>query len=115
VLQSYGYQVLEARDGAEAQQIAQQNGHFLHLMLTDVVMPGISGLELARRLAPLRPKMKVLFMSGYTDDAIVRRGVLSPDAAFLQKPFTPDALARRVREVLDQPAARPKPAERRAP
>jgi two-component system cell cycle sensor histidine kinase/response regulator CckA len=104
LLASYGYRVLEARDGAEAEQISRQAEDYLHLMVTDVVMPGISGLELATRLAPVRPKMRVLFMSGYTDDAIVRRGVLADDAAFLQKPFTGEVLARRVREVLDGPA-----------
>jgi PAS domain S-box-containing protein len=113
VLAGYGYRVLEARDGAEAQHLAQKSGQYLHLMVTDVVMPGISGLELARRLAPVRPKMKVLFMSGYTDDAIVRKGVLAPDAAFLPKPFTPEVLARRVREALDQSPA--KPTQRGAP
>ncbi len=105
VLASYGYRVIEARDGAEAEQVGRRGGDYLHLMVTDVVMPGISGLELATRLAPVRPKMRVLFMSGYTDDAIVRRGVLAEDAAFLQKPFTPEVLARKVREVLDAPAA----------
>ena len=104
VLAGYGYRVIEARDGSEAEQVARREGDYLHLMVTDVVMPGISGLELATRLAAVRPKMKVLFMSGYTDDAIVRRGVLADDAAFLQKPFTGDLLARRVRDVLDQPA-----------
>jgi CheY-like chemotaxis protein len=117
VLQSYGYQVLEARDGAEAQQIAQSTGHYLHLMVTDMVMPGISGLELARRLAPVRPKMKVLFMSGYTDDAIIHTGVLGPDADFLPKPFTPEVLVRRVRDILDRAPQRShrKSAERSAP
>jgi two-component system cell cycle sensor histidine kinase/response regulator CckA len=102
VLLTLGYVVVAARDGAEAQQIAQQANQFLHLMVTDVVMPGVSGLELARRLAPVRPKMKVLFMSGYADDTIVKHGPLGPGAAFLQKPFTPDGLARTVREVLDR-------------
>jgi PAS domain S-box-containing protein len=101
VLAGYGYRVIEASDGAEAEEVGRRVGDYLHLMVTDVVMPGISGLELATRLAPVRPKMKVLFMSGYTDDVIVRRGVLAEDAAFLQKPFTPEVLARRVREVLD--------------
>ena len=101
VLASYGYRVVEARDGAEAEQIGRRAEEYLHLLLTDVVMPGISGLELATRLGPLRPKMKVLFMSGYADDAITRRGVLAEDAAFLQKPFPAEVLARRVREVLD--------------
>jgi DNA-binding response OmpR family regulator len=102
VLQTYGYQVLEARDGAEAQQVAARDGRAPDLMVTDVVMPGISGLELARRLGPTRPGMKVLFMSGHTDDAITRRGVLSPEASFLHKPFTPEELAGKVREVLDR-------------
>jgi PAS domain S-box-containing protein len=101
VLTSYGYTVIEARDGADAEQIGRRGGEYLHLLVTDVVMPGISGLELATRLAPVRPKMKVLFVSGYADDAIVRRGVLAEDAAFLQKPFPPEVLARRVRDVLD--------------
>jgi CheY-like chemotaxis protein len=105
VLAGYGYRVIEARDGAEAEQVGQRTGDYLHLMLTDVVMPGISGLELATRLTPVRPKMKVLFMSGYTDDIIGRRGVLAEDTAFLQKPFSPEVLARRVREVLDGPAS----------
>jgi signal transduction histidine kinase/ActR/RegA family two-component response regulator len=102
VLQTYGYQVLEARDGAEAQQVAARDGRAPDLMVTDVVMPGLSGLELARRLGPARPGMKVLFMSGHTDDAITRRGVLSPEASFLHKPFTPEELAGKVREVLDR-------------
>jgi PAS domain S-box-containing protein len=102
VLAGFGYKVIEARDGAEAEQISRNEGDYLHLLVTDVVMPGgMSGLDLAQRLAPLRPKMKVLFMSGYADDAITRRGVLADDAAFLPKPFTPDVLARRVREILD--------------
>jgi signal transduction histidine kinase/CheY-like chemotaxis protein len=105
VLAGYGYRVIEARDGTEAEQIGRRANDYLHLLITDVVMPGgVSGMELATRLVPLRPQMKVLFMSGYTDDAILRRGVLSEEAAFLQKPFTPDVLARKVREVLDGPA-----------
>jgi hypothetical protein len=106
VLDSYGYTVIEARDGVEAEQIGRRGREYLHLMVTDVVMPGgISGLDLATRLAPVRPKMRVLFMSGYADDVIAHRGVLDEDAAFLQKPFTGEVLARRVREVLDGPVA----------
>jgi PAS domain S-box-containing protein len=102
VLTSYGYRVIEAKDGVDAEQIARRSGDYLHLLLTDVVMPnGTSGLDLAARLTPVRPKMKVLFMSGYADDVINQRGGLAEDAAFLPKPFSPEVLARRVREVLD--------------
>src|SRR6266545_3576293 len=103
ILEMHGYDVLEARHGAEALEISERHQGPIHVMVTDVVMPQMSGRELAQRLAPVRPGMRVLYMSGYTDDAIVRHGVLGAGMAFLSKPFTPDALALKVREVLDTP------------
>jgi len=101
VLQSYGYQVLVAAHGDAALTVCKRFPKTIHLLLTDVVMPRMSGREVANRLAAQRPDMKVLFMSGYTDDAIVHHGVLDADTPFIQKPFAPDALARKVRNVLD--------------
>jgi two-component system cell cycle sensor histidine kinase/response regulator CckA len=103
VLEARGYHVLKAENGAEALRIAQEHPGTLHLLLTDLVMPGISGRVLAERMTELRPDIKVLYLSGYTDDTIVRHGEIGPNMRFFQKPFTPDALARRVREVLDTP------------
>jgi PAS domain S-box-containing protein len=100
VLVTYGYTVLEALSGEDAVEVAGRYPGVIHLMVTDAVMPGMSGPQLARHLSSLRPDMRVLFVSGYTDDAIVRHGLLKPTEAFLQKPFSPDALARKVREVL---------------
>ncbi|HSS44117.1 MAG TPA: ATP-binding protein, partial [Thermoanaerobaculia bacterium] len=102
VLVSHGYTVLEALNGEDAMDIAGQHRGVIHLMVTDAVMPGMSGPQLTRRLSSIRPGMKVLFISGYTDDAIVRHGLLKPNQAFLQKPFVPNVLACRVREVLDK-------------
>src|SRR5437667_217489 len=100
-LEARGYRVLEAADGPSALQLSARHLDGIDILVTDVVMPGMSGRELAERLAPERPSMKVLYTSGYTDDAMVRQGVLSAGVAFLQKPFVPDTLARKVREVLD--------------
>jgi nitrogen-specific signal transduction histidine kinase len=101
LLRKLGYIVLEAPSAEEALGAAAGHDGPIHLLVADVVMPGASGRELARRLAASRPETKVLYVSGYTDDAIVRHGLLDPGLAFLQKPFTPDTLARKVREVLD--------------
>jgi CheY-like chemotaxis protein len=102
VLQMLGYTVLEAASGDEALERCQQHTGPVHLLVTDVVMPGISGPELATRLVPLSSALKVLYLSGYTDDAVARHGILDPGMSLLHKPFTPEALARRVREVLDK-------------
>jgi CheY-like chemotaxis protein len=101
VLQANGYSVLDARNGEEALQVCQQYNGVVHLLVTDVVMPKMSGRELADLIAVTYPTIQVLFLSGYTDDAVIRHGVLRSGAAFLQKPFTPRALAVKVREVLD--------------
>jgi PAS domain S-box-containing protein len=103
ILESEGYTVLESRDTEDALRIAAQRDTTIHLLLTDVVMPHMNGRALADAVKVVRPPVKVLYMSGYTDDAIVHHGVLDPGTAFLQKPFTPAALARKVRETLDQP------------
>lgn len=100
VLQSNGYCVLDAGNGNEAMKIAEQHNGVIDLMVTDVVMPLLGGRELAEKLSVTRPEMRVLYMSGHTDDAIVHHGVLDGRAAFLEKPFGPDALALKVREVL---------------
>jgi two-component system cell cycle sensor histidine kinase/response regulator CckA len=101
VLSSKGYLVLEASRGDEALSVCRRHQGPIHLMLTDVIMPQMSGRELATRLATVQPDMKVLFMSGYTSEGIVHHGVLERGTAFLQKPFTPNSLARKVREVID--------------
>jgi len=103
VLLSQGYSVLEAADGADAIRICEQREEPIHLLISDVVMPQLGGRQLSDRLVTLIPDMRVLFVSGYTDDAVVRHGVLEAEVQFLQKPFTVDALGRKVREVLDAP------------
>jgi CheY-like chemotaxis protein len=100
-LRAGGYKVLEAGDGAEAVRVAEVYLRPIHLLVTDVVMPGVGGRELAARLLALHPETKVLFVSGYPDDAVVRQGIREEQAHFLQKPFSADSLAQKVREVLD--------------
>jgi len=101
LLEKLGYTVLDAGTAAAALALAHAHGGPIHLLLTDVVMPGESGRQLARRLGEVRPDMRVLYTSGYSDDAIVHHGMLEPGLNYLQKPFTPATLARSVREVLD--------------
>jgi PAS domain S-box-containing protein len=101
-LRACGYSVLEAKDGQEALQIVEGHRGTIDLLVSDVVMPRLGGRQLAERVTALRPACKVLFLSGYTDDAVVRHGVVEAEYAFLQKPYTPAALAQKVREVLDQ-------------
>jgi len=103
VLESNGYVVLEARGGADAIALAEAHAGAIDLLVTDVVMPGMSGRQLADALRQVRPATRVLFMSGYTDEAVLRHGVTGASPAFLQKPFSPIGLARKVREVLDAP------------
>ena len=101
-MESLGYTVLEARSGKEALKRSCEFEGEIHLFLTDVVMPELNGRELADEVLSKRPGIKVLFSSGYTDDAVVRHGVLEPNVAFLQKPYRPKAFARKIREVLDR-------------
>jgi DNA-binding NtrC family response regulator len=101
ILESNGYKVLTATDGKDALSFCESYGGKIDMMLTDVIMPHMSGKVLAEQLAPQRPEMRVLYMSGYTDDAIVHHGALEEGIAFLPKPFAPDALAFKVREILD--------------
>lgn len=101
VLEKYGYTVLEASNGEEALALAERHEGPLDLLLSDVVMPRMGGPELAQALVERRPNVKVLYMSGYTEHPMVRRGVVESGVAFLQKPFTPTVLVSRIREVLE--------------
>jgi two-component system, cell cycle sensor histidine kinase and response regulator CckA len=103
ILETFGYRVLQARSGEEALSLAQNHPDTINLLLADVVMPGMSGRQLADALHARNPGLKVLFQSGYTDDAVLRHGVIQAEVAFLQKPFTPNALAKKVRQMLERP------------
>jgi two-component system, cell cycle sensor histidine kinase and response regulator CckA len=100
-LEESGYKVLQAANGAEALLICEQHAEPIHLLVTDVVMPGMSGRLVADQLKIMRPQMLALFMSGYTEDAIVHRGVLDKGVNFIAKPFATAALMRKVRGLLD--------------
>ena len=103
LLERQGFTVLQAANAEEAVHLFEQNAA-IDVLLTDVVMPGVSGPELTRQLVQLRPSLKVIYMSGYTDDAIVHHGILNPGIAFLHKPFSSETLRKKIREVLDEPA-----------
>ena len=102
ILEKQGYRVIAAQHGREAMDIATKEEGHIDLVLTDIVMPGMNGRGLVERLAGIRPRIKSLYMSGYTDDDIVRRGFIEPSKSFLQKPFTSEALLQTVRKVLDE-------------
>ncbi len=102
VLHAQGYTVLEARDGQEALGMAERHPTEIHLLVTDLVMPRMSGRQLADQLRQTRPNVCILYMSGYTDEAVIRHGLLEAHVGFLQKPFNPAVLAHKVRELLDE-------------
>jgi CheY-like chemotaxis protein len=101
ILTANGYNVLEASGGKAALEVCRSYDGPIHMLLTDLIMPGISGTELRSSVVKQFPEIKVLFMSGYTDDAVTLRGVLTSDIEYIEKPFTPDGLSRKVREVFE--------------
>ena len=101
VLEDHGYRVMEAINGPDALDIARKQPHEIHLLITDVVMPGMNGKQLAERLHQERPQLKIIFLSGYLTDVIGHRGVLERDVAFLQKPVSPEVFAAKVHDVLN--------------
>jgi len=104
VLTEQGYVVLEARNGREALALLDRPNHGVHLVVTDVVMPDIGGVELAERLGRTHPDIRIVYMSGYTESDKLQPGVRNSPYPFLQKPFSPDSLALRIREALDRAA-----------
>ena len=108
LLEENGYRVLAAADPMKAIEASENYDGIIHLLLTDVVMPQMNGRELARRIKDRRPEVRVLYMSGYTEDAIADRGVLESGASLLSKPFTQESLTRKLRDLLDP---RPRPPE----
>jgi two-component system cell cycle sensor histidine kinase/response regulator CckA len=106
MLHRLGYKILQASGGAEAIRLFEQHQGSIDLLLTDVIMPQMSGRELAERLKALRPSLKVLYISGYTDDMLAHHGVLESNVFLLQKPFAPDELAIKLRELLDASTTR---------
>jgi CheY-like chemotaxis protein len=104
VLKRNGYNVLETANGEEALSVSRGHAGEIKLLVTDMVMPGMSGRQVAEALEQQRPAMRVLYLSGYTENAIVQRGTLGTDLPFLQKPYTMQGLLRKVRQLLDQPA-----------
>ena len=100
ILKSCGYNILEAESGDAALRLCEQHQGPIHLLLSDVIMPGMNGQELASHLMPGHPDMRVLYVSGYTNDVITRQGILTEGTVFLSKPFTSEGLARKVHDVL---------------
>jgi two-component system cell cycle sensor histidine kinase/response regulator CckA len=103
LLRSHGFVMLEAASGEEAETVMARDGHRVDLVLSDIVLTGISGPHLVERLHRTWPRLRVVFMSGYADDAVVRHGLLEPEVAFVQKPFVTDVLLRKLRDTLDAP------------